>query len=192
MNEEADQGVSTRPTSPFDGVDSRSPAELMLRTEHFALWQLNQMADTKANIMITVSSIVLSISFSQFGELAYRVPLMTLAGFSLAALVLAVLAALPSVNYPKTSGGKLDKQAASYNLLFFGHFSRMPLSEFKRDMAALMQSDATVYEQMVTDIYGVGGVLGRKKYPYLRYSYLLFLVGASLTGLQFLYLLVGS
>ncbi len=48
--------------SIFDAVKARSSVDYLVRTQQQLLMQQNAMADTKANIMITASSIVITIS----------------------------------------------------------------------------------------------------------------------------------
>jgi hypothetical protein len=148
----------------------------MLRTTHQHHVQLSAMADLKANILITISSIVLTLSIRQFGDSALRPSLLVLAGFTLVALVLAILAVLPKYRPTRLEhpGANLPSQ---FNLLFFGHFAELPRDRFLREIASALRNDGSVYWTMAKDIYGLGWYLSHHKYRYLRLSYLFFLAG---------------
>src|SRR5690606_11261416 len=110
---------------PFTGVQSRTAVDFALLTTRQNQVQLNQMADTKANIMITVSSVVFSVVLSQLDKPELRIPLLTMGATALIALVLAILAVLPRVKVPLRPDGEVDTQSANFNLFFFGHFATM-------------------------------------------------------------------
>jgi hypothetical protein len=159
---------------PFAGVPARNTADYMLRTAQQHHAQISAMADTKANILITVSSIVLTLVLGQADEPELRPGLGVLAIFTLAALFLAVFAILPRVDRFDRLGSSLPP---AFNLLFFGHFSQLSRERFRREMEAVLASDARVYETVVSDLYGLGSYLYRRKYRLLRWSYLSLLTG---------------
>lgn len=161
----------------FAAVRSRSTVDYTLRTLQQTLTSFSAMADNKANMMITVCSIVLTIGITQLESPLLRWPLLVLTMSTLAALLLAILAVLPSLRYPQREDGAADVASPAFNVLFFGHFAHLPRSEFERRVEALLESDAELYRQLVRDIYGQGYVLGTKKYRLLRWSYLIFLAG---------------
>ena len=105
------------PSQFFESVQGRNSIDHLLRTTRQLQMDFSAMADTKANIMITVSSIVLSIMLSQMDKPAFRLPALTLGGFSLISLLLAVIAVIPSYGYPKRRGGGVDKTSPLFNIL---------------------------------------------------------------------------
>ncbi len=143
------------------------------------------MADNKANIMIAASSIVLSISISQADNLVYKLPLLIICVSSLVALMLAILAVLPTMSYPKDKQGKPNRHSPFFNLLYFGHFSRLPQQVFEQELEKMTQSDSKLYSTIAKDIYSHGQVLAQKKYFYLRWSYIAFLAGAAIAAFAF-------
>lgn len=144
----------------------------MLRTAQQHHVHLSAMADTKASILITTSSIVLTIALSRLDQPHLRPALLTLAASSLLSLLLAVVAVLPTF-----APGAVHRGEARRNLLFFGHFGEMSEQEFLRSMEPLLQSDTLIYEAMLRDIYGIGSYLYRKKYRFLRLAYVALLAG---------------
>jgi hypothetical protein len=136
------------------------------------------MADTKANIMITVSSIVFSVTIANMEHEEVALPLSILGFFSTIALLCAIIVILPRVGYPKVPGTiDIDKTSPFYNPLFFGHFSHISLEEFKQEYAHRLEKDSRTYDAIVGDIYGLGRVLATNKFKWLRYSFQSFLCG---------------
>jgi pycsar effector protein len=151
----------------FHDIRARGAVDNLLRTAQQHHVQLSVMADTKASILITVSSIVMTIALSRSGDPQLRPALLTLAISCLVSLMLAVVAVLPT----------FSKGGGSRNLLFFGHFATMNEEEFMRAMDKILSTDELVYEAAVRDIYALGTYLHRKKYRYLRYAYIALLAG---------------
>jgi hypothetical protein len=151
----------------FRGTRSRSSVDNLLRTVQQHHVQLSLMADTKASIVITVSSIVATIALSRAGEPRLRPALLTLAVSCLVALVLAIIAVLPT----------FSKRGGTRNLLFFGHFSDMSEDEYMQAMEKIVSSDDLLYEAAVRDIHSLGTYLQRKKYRFLRLAYIALLAG---------------
>jgi len=139
--------------------------------------QFSTMADVKANIMITVCSIVMSVSLTQLGRSEFPVPLLTLGLFTLISLVSALLCVIPSRAVPRLRGGGVDKSSPAFNPLFFLHFQHLTRAEFETEMDARLADTQALYQSLVRDIYEQGVVLARSKYRYLRVSYLSFMLG---------------
>lgn len=159
----------------YAALPERNTADVILRTTQQHHVALSTMADTKANIIITVSSIVLTLSIGRMGEPTLRASVLTLTGFTLAALLLAILAVLPK--YRPLRLGPGQTLPPHFNLLFFGHFSELDQQRYLREMAERLKADGSVYRSMATDIYSLGTYLSHHKYRYLRLSYICFLTG---------------
>jgi len=159
--------------SPFSAVPERSSADHLLRVVQQHHVQLSTMADTKANIIITVASIVLTLALGRLKDGEMYLGLLVLAAFTLLALLLAILAVLPKYRRVVGHDGPLPEH---FNVLFFGHFAALDQQRYLREMAAAMQP-GQAYETVVRDVYGLGSYLAQHKYPYLRLSYLFFLAG---------------
>jgi len=165
----------------FEAVPpNRTSVDNILRLNYSNQLRLTLMADTKANIMITVSSIVFSITLANMESDMLRYPLMSLGFFSVIALVCAIIVIMPKIDYPKNEHGKIDRTSPFYNPLFFGHFAHIPIKEYKEEYAKRLMSDEHIIDALTSDIYGVGRVIATNKFKYLRFSYISFLTG--LTG----------
>jgi hypothetical protein len=165
----------------FSSVAGRNAADVFLRTVQQHHVQVSVMADVKANIIITASSIVLTLALNRFNEPGYRHSVMVLVPFLTLALLCAIVAVLPKhrpLAWPEGA-----PKPPMFNLLFFGHFANLPKRRFLAEMERAINNDADLYRTSVEDIYGIGFYLNNFKYRYLRWSYAFFLAGFLLAAL---------
>ncbi|CAN5353333.1 hypothetical protein BH23BAC1_BH23BAC1_08970 [soil metagenome] len=153
--------------------------ETMFRTTSRNHLDLSSMADNKANIMISVNSIIVSIlltvlfrKFEEFPNLI--IPTIILTSVCLLTIVFAILATRPNVTTGKFTKEDLLKNRT--NLLFFGNFHKMELDDYEWGVKEIMKDSELLYSSMIKDIYFLGNVLG-KKYRFLRISYTIFMYG---------------
>ncbi len=142
---------------------------------------LSNIADTKANILLSVNAIIISLALSNLipkldnpSNQYLIIPTAIFVIFSLVSMALSVLATRPNV----TSGQftKEDVKQKKVNLLFFGNFHKMKLEDFEWAMGEMMQDRDYLYSSMKKDLYFLGLVL-HKKYKILRITYSIFLIG---------------
>ena len=163
------------PDPRYAAIPERNTGDVLLRTAQQHHVQLSMMADNKANILITVSSIVLTLVLGRLDDVALRPAMLTLGGFILLSLLLAVIAVLPKYRPLRLVPG--EELPTHFNLLFFGHFAELSRERYLEEMARALKADGSVYEAMARDLYSIGYYLSRHKYFYLRLSYLFFLGG---------------
>ena len=160
--------------------ENRTAVDNILRVNHGNQMRLVLMADAKANIMITVTSIVFSVTVANLDNEVMKWPLLAFAFGCFFSLLFAIFAIIPNTNYPKVKGSKeIDRDSPIFNPLFFGHFAHLDIHEYKEDYAKILMTDDNVYDSMAGDIYGQGKILALKKYKYLKWSYNSFLTGMS-------------
>ncbi|MCW3116003.1 MAG: metal-dependent phosphohydrolase sub domain protein [Chitinophagaceae bacterium] len=149
--------------------------------------RLSEMADRKANILISVNAIIISVILSLLGEKLADDPYLTIPVIlflisSLSTIIVAILSTLPKVTEGVfTRDDILSKRT---NLLFFGNFYKSSLEEYQWAMATLMKDTEYVYTVLVKDIHQIGVVLGRK-YKLVRLAYNIFMVGLIVTVAAF-------
>jgi hypothetical protein len=177
-----------RPGS-FADIPERNTADNLLRNVQQHHVALSVMADNKANIIITVASIVLTLVFGRMTDTSLRLSALTLGVFTLIALLLAILAVLPKYRLLRPRGAELPE---GFNPLFFGHFGGLTRERYLAEMHKVLSQDGTPYVAWVGDIYALGSYLGRHKYRYLRWSYLFFLAGFVLAAAEQAWRLLGS
>ena len=148
---------------------------------------LSQMADSKANIMISVNSIILSIVIGTvFKDLQtdtnFQIPIFMLVLVCVSAIVFSILATRPNVTSGKFT--KEDIADKKTNLLFFGNFHKMGLTDYDWAMMEMLEDKNYLYSSMIKDTYFLGIVLA-KKYRYLRIAYNIFMFGLILVMVAF-------
>ncbi len=162
--------------------------ETMFRTTSTNHLRLSEIADSKANIMISVNSIMVSVVVSLLAPRLENHPHLVLptAIFIITALltiVFSVLATRPNITQGKFS--KEDIQQKKANLLFFGNFFNMSLEDYEAGVKTMMSDSDFLYSSMTRDIYFLGLVLS-KKYKLLRIAYNFFMFGFVLSVLAFI------
>ena len=177
-----------------DKLDSAAKAkradrgiETMFRTTSSNHLQLSSIADSKANIMISTNSIIISLVLSVLVRKleewpALIIPTVLLTSVCLVATVFAILAVRPNITSGRFS--KEDIEQKNTNLLFFGNFYQMELADYEWGMRQMMNDADFLYGSMTRDIYYLGKVLGRK-YKFLRLSYNVFMFGLVASVLAF-------
>lgn len=170
--------------------ENRKPTrgiETMFRITSENHMTLSGMADTKANIMISINSIILSIlvgilirKFEEYPNLI--IPTLIIVVVCLCAIVFAILATRPNVSSGKFTREDINRKRT--NLLFFGNFHRMRLDDYMWGMKEMLKDGDYLYGSLIKDIYFLGVVLG-KKYRFLRISYTVFMFGFVIAILSF-------
>lgn len=150
---------------------------------------LSDIADTKANILLSVNAIIISVALSNLipkldnPSNTYLIfPTLIFLTFSVVSMVLAVLATRPNI----TSGQftKEDVAEKKVNLLFFGNFHKMKLSDYEWAIGELVKDKDYIYSSLTKDLYFLGLVLHRK-YKILRLTYVIFMVGIVVSVIAF-------
>ena len=149
---------------------------------------LSQMVDSKASILITINSIILSLVVSvlirKLEENVYLLyPTVMLISVCLGTMVFSILASRPNISSGKFT--REDIKNKKTNLLFFGNFHAMKLEDYEWGMKEMMKDAEYLYGSLTKDIYFLGKVLG-KKYHYLRIAYSIFMYGFVLAILSFI------
>ena len=162
--------------------------ETVFRTTSHNHIMLSEMADNKANILITINSIILSIVVSVLirkleENPALLIPTLMLVSVCLATTVFAILSTRPIVN--EGTFTREDIHSKRTNLLFFGNFFGMRMEDYEWGMKEMMKDSEYLYGSLIKDIYFLGKVLGRK-YKYLRIAYNVFMYGFVISIISFM------
>ena len=162
--------------------------ETMFRITSNNHQRLSDMADNKAHIMITTTSIILSILLSilirKLEDNHYLIiPVILLLAVCVVTMVFSILATRPAL--PPGRFSRQDIAEKKTNLLFFGNFYNMSYEEYNEGMEAMMNDRDFLYGSLTRDVYSQGIVLGRK-YRLLRMGYNVFMYGIICSVLAFL------
>ena len=151
--------------------------------------KLSDIADTKANILLSVNAIIISLALANIipkldavSNKHLLIPTLILVVFSVASIILSIMATRPNI----TSGEFTKKQVhdREVNLLFFGNFHKMPFDQFKWGINEIIKDKDYVYESLMLDLHLLGKVLHRK-YFLLRLTYTVFMVGIIISVISF-------
>lgn len=169
-----------------EGMLSRG-TQTLLRLGSANHLELSRMADGKANILISVNSIIISIILSALvnrldSNPHLIIPTIIFLTSSVATVVIAILATRPKLTQGTFTRENIRDRKT--NLLFFGNFHKSSLEDYTWAMNELMQDKDYLYETLIKDIYFLGVVLGRKYYL-LRLAYNIFMIGLVVAVLAF-------
>ena len=153
--------------------------ETMYRVTYRTHVNLSSIADNKANIMLSINAIVISIVISTLvpsftGNPQLIVPTIILLAVCLTAMVYATLSTRPKVTEGKFTREDIEQKRS--NLLFFGNYYNMDLDDFHWGMMEMIKDSDFLYSSMTRDLYFLGKVLA-KKYRYLSICYTVFMYG---------------
>jgi predicted metal-dependent HD superfamily phosphohydrolase len=153
---------------------------------------LSQIADNKANIMLSISAIMLSLVLSSLSpkidsnpRLLW--PLIIIVAVCLLTMFFAILATIPQITKGEFNEEEFLKK--KINILFFGNFYKMKLEKFEWGIQKMMEDDDLLYRSLTKDLYFLGIVLA-KKYAFLRTCYMVFMSGLVIAALSFIAVLM--
>ncbi len=168
-------------------IQSEKSAQMMLKTTLRNNINLTSIADGKANIMLSINAIILTVAIPLISTYipSYNyliIPTVVLLLTSLLSITYATLATRPvktkgSTNLSEISSGKT-------NLFFFGNYHSMNIDDFKKGLKETFASQEILDSSVMNDLYWLGVALGMK-FNRLRICYAVFLAGMVLTVLAF-------
>ena len=186
-------GIPSKETSKTDkqktakSKQAERGIETMFRNTIRTHVEFSGLADHKANIMISINTLILTaIVAVMVRKLDTNphliIPTAILGTVSLITLILAVMVTRPKITSGTFTHEDIKEKRA--NLLFFGNFFKMDLKEFEWGINEMMNDKDFLYSSMTKDFYYLGQVLGQK-YRYLRICYNIFMYGIIISFLAF-------
>ncbi|PZX50489.1 hypothetical protein LV84_04052 [Algoriphagus ratkowskyi] len=173
------------------------PQQTFFRVTFMNNCNLLQIADNKANIVISINALVISsvVAIIGYGTISHQldyqgaitlVPILILLTTCLTSTILAVQAARPKVLGNRSKSSEEEKSS----MMFFGVSSNYTLTEYLAEIDLLLNSRQQVQEQMAISLYYQGKVLNRK-YKLLAHAYTVFIMGLAIGVATFvIYLLL--
>lgn len=153
--------------------------------------RLSDIADSKANILLSVNAIIISVCLSVLvpkldapKNTHLIIPTFFLLISSVLTIIFAILSTKPNVT--KTTFTDQDIKDRKVNLLFFGNFHQMEFNHYLSSMHDLIKDRDYIYDSMVKDLYFLGKVLDRK-YKLLSVTYQIFMAGIVISVMAFAY-----
>ncbi|MFD1062188.1 Pycsar system effector family protein [Winogradskyella litorisediminis] len=151
--------------------------------------KLSDIADTKANILLSVNAIIISLVLanliSKLNQPENRfmiLPTIVFLVCSVVSMIMSIKATQPNITEANFS--QQDLEDRKVNLAFFGNFHQMELEKYQNAFKHLIESREDVYNVLTKDLYFLGAVLSTK-YKLLRYTYYVFMAGIVLSIVAF-------
>ncbi len=151
--------------------------------------KLSDIADTKANILLSVNAIIISLVLSNLiskldnpSNNYLIVPTIIFILFSVASMILSILATRPNITRAEFT--EEDVKNKKVNLAFFGNFNQLDLKVYKLALKELLKDKDYLYGTLAEDLYFLGKVLDRK-YKILRITYTIFMSGIIISLIAF-------
>ena len=170
------------------GLGTSRGVETLFRSAYRVQMDLTGLADNKANMMISINGIIISIIIAAVApkldaNIWLLLPTTVFLLGTLVSIVYAILAARPRVSTKPIT--LRDLEHSQGNILFFGDFANLTEDEFTNGMIDLIHEKNVVYETMIRNLYGLGSVL-RKKFALLKVAYTSFMLALILGVLSYI------
>ena len=162
--------------------------QTLFRTTSKNHYTLNTMIDRKANIMISVNAIIISLIIGGILGPSINIltieliPVFAMSLTSMFSALLAVLAIRPDKTHGEFSENEVRNKQG--NLLYFGNFHNMQFRDYEWAMLQMLNDKDYLYSSLIREIYYLGQKL-RKKHRFLRSSLNVFLIGTVVTVISF-------
>lgn len=187
--EEKKDHTDSKSESKKDKEKSDRSVDTLFRVTLNNHTRLSDIADSKANILLSVNAVIISVCLSVLvpkldapKNSHLILPSFILLLSSVLTIVFAILSTKPNVT--KTTFTSQDIVNRKVNLLFFGNFQQMLFDDYQNAMRDLIKDRDYIYDSMVKDLYFLGKVLDRK-YKLLSITYKIFMAGIIISVLSF-------
>lgn len=172
------------------GIRGSRGVDTLLRNAYRAQLDMLALAATKANIMISLNGLLMSMLIISGTHLVsinglYIIPIAIFLITCAAATTFAVFAARPEISRNKYHYHDFVRDEA--HLLSFEEFSDLRESEYVEAMSEMLEDSQRVYRNMIAHVHELG-VTADRKYRNLYYSYNAFMAGTIVTVLSLLVL----
>ena len=170
------------------GLGTNRGVETLFRSAYRVQMDLTGLADNKANMMISINGLIISIIIAAVAPKLDANPWLLIPTTifllgTLVSIVYAILAARPRVSSVPITLEDLEHSGG--NILFFGDFANLSQDDFTAGMIDLIQDKTVVYETMIRNLYGLGAVL-KKKFALLKVAYTAFMIALVLGVTSFI------
>jgi len=168
-------------------IGSSKSAQTQLKTALRNHIDLSAIADNKANIMLSVNAIIITVAIPMLVARFYTnenlmIPTAVLAIVSAISMIFATLSTRPIDMSGITTEDMIS--AKKSNLFFFGNYYKMNFEAYEKGMQQVVADNEKLDNSITRDLFFLGKSLG-KKYEYLRWCYNFFMYGIVCTILAF-------
>ena len=185
---EAELKLAAETIKKGKGLGSARGVETLFRSAYRVQMELTSLADNKANMMISINGIIISIIIASVAPKLDANPWLLIPSTvfllgTLISIVYAIMAARPRVSSVPITLEDLENSQG--NILFFGDFANLSKDDFTDGMLDLLVERDVIYETMIHQLYGLGAVL-KKKFALLKIAYNAFMAALIMGVLSFI------
>ena len=185
--EGGEKGNEKKKKEKISPIASSRNAQMMFKTALRNHIDLTNIADNKANMMLSINAIVITITMpllaDKLDETRFLiVPTSLLLLTCVLSIIFAALVTRPIKMTGITDLAKVS--TGNTNLFFFGNFYNMSNKDYHLGLEEVLESEALLENTIKNDLYYLGKALG-KKYNRLRICYVIFMVGMTSSVLAF-------
>ncbi len=180
----------TNKLAKIQSISNSKSAQTQMKTALRNHIDLSAIADNKANIMLTVNALVITVGLPLLLEKLYLnkdyiYVVLTLAASSVMSMIFATLSTRPikNVGYSTIEQIKNGKS----NLFFFGNYYKMKFEDYDKGIKVVIADDENLNDSIIRDLYFLGKSLGYK-FDLLRWCYNAFMFGIILVVLEFAFI----
>ena len=160
----------------MDTLKSRSQLDAFLAQTRQNQLRLTHITDNKAHILIVISAVTLNLAVMQLRSDSFRVAAVMLTLQSLLTIVFASLSIMPARNAARPPSAPIRSS-------FAADLAANPYEAYLQQMRHVLQSEDATYEIQLREIYDGASILMNRKLKYLRWAFVTFLAGTTLTTL---------
>jgi len=155
----------TDQTTQAEPLIPRLLASNALRANLSKHMDLNKMADAKSSMIMTVSSLIITITLTQYDKLPL-ISTLLLATSGILAVIFSILAIIPPFHVTDHT-----------NLFYFRSFSDLSEAEFKSQFLETITNREKLYDAYFHEIYYLGKYRLTRKYGLIRNGLWSLLIG---------------
>ena len=160
----------------MDPLKSRSQIDAFLAQTRQNQLRLTHITDNKAHILIVISAVTLNLAAMQLRGESLRIAAVMLTLQSLLTIIFACLSIMPAKNGARAA-------STSIRSSFAADLAANPYDTYLQQMREVLQSEDSTYEIQLREIYDGATILMNRKLRYLRWAFVTFLAGTTLTTL---------
>lgn len=169
-------------------ISTNKSAQTQFKTALRNHIDLSNIADNKANIMISVNALILTVALpflidKSIDNYHFLLPTVIMSIVCLVSMIFATLATRPIKMHGNTSMEQIKQNKS--NLFFFGNYHKMDYQDYKIGVEHVLRDSKALDDSIIRDLFYLGKSLGGK-FENLRLCYNIFMFGISLTVLSLL------
>jgi len=174
------------PDSPFVPVKQYEDADpytadhrdYLLNQSRVNLMAISQMSDLKANLMLTLSAVMLQFALVKVSDHGVNGPMVHYWVIVVGALLTILFSAYSTLPKAPLFFRELEPNATIGigGLMFFTSYIRLPVERYKELMNHVLSTPPHSHNAILEELHAHGKYIARKKYLPLRMAYITFLL----------------